>query len=154
MYTFSNRLKTFSIILVVLGVLGVAYGFMTSHKSLDEVKTMLVEEHAHEVAEAGLQAQVAASDHDVSDDSHATHVQEQLAKRPWSAVYVAAFFFMMIALGALAFYAIHIAAQAGWSPLLMRVMEGISAYLLPGAIIVVALAVGSHYIGTNNEIFI
>ena len=54
MYTFSNRLKTFSIILVVLGVLGVAYGFMTSHKSLDEVKTMLVEEHAHEVAEAGL----------------------------------------------------------------------------------------------------
>src|SRR5690606_22069052 len=131
-----------------------------SHKSLDEVKTMLAEEHAHDTSadahviasEDGLTT--VSADAEVSHDSHATHVQEQLAKRPWSAVYVAAFFFMMIALGALAFYAIHIAAQAGWSPLLMRVMEGISAYLLPGAIIVVALAVGSHYIGTNNEIFI
>ena len=160
MYTISNRLKTFSIILVVLGVLGVAYGFMTSHKSLDEVKTMLAEEHAHdESADAHMVAgddshSTVSENEEVAPDSHATHVQEQLAKRPWSALYVAAFFFMMIALGALVFYAINIAAQAGWSPLLMRVMEGISAYLLPGAILVVAIALGSHYIGTNNEIFI
>ena len=164
MYTISNRLKTFSIILIVLGVLGVAYGFMTSHKSLDEVKTMLAGEHAHDSSSDALlvtgsdnleETQTAVSENaEVSQDSHATHVQEQLAKRPWSALYVAAFFFMMIALGALAFYAIQIASQAGWAPLLMRVMEGITAYLLPGAIIVVAIALGSHYIGQNNEIFI
>ncbi|WP_027125676.1 hypothetical protein [Gelidibacter mesophilus] len=188
MYTISNRLKTFSIILIVLGVIGVAYGFMTSHKSLDEVKTMLADEHAHHDGGYETQAHLVAggenhednthdanaydatanvddvqdsahdnvSDHGNAshDDEHAEHVKEQLAKRPWSAMYVAAFFFMMIALGALAFYAIHIAAQAGWSPLLMRVMEGITAYLLPGAIIVVAIALGSHYIGHNNEIFI
>src|SRR5690606_21347360 len=99
MYTISNRLKTFSIILIVLGVLGVAYGFMTSHKSLDEVKTMLVEEHAHEVSQDVSVAEHADSavtaSADVShDDSHAKHVQEQLAKRPWSAMYVAALFFM------------------------------------------------------------
>lgn len=159
MYTISNRLKTFSIILIVLGVLGVAYGFMTSHKSLDEVKTMLVEEHAHEVSQdvsvsEHADSAVAASADVSHDDSHAKHVQEQLAKRPWSAMYVAALFFMMIALGVLAFYAIQIASQAGWAPLLFRVMESISAYLLPGAIIVVLLAVGSHYIGQNNELFI
>ena len=43
MYTFSNKLMTFSIILMVLGALGVGYGFMTSHKSLDEVKTILAD---------------------------------------------------------------------------------------------------------------
>lgn len=173
MYTISNRLKTFSIILIVLGVLGVAYGFMTSHKSLEDVKTMLAEEHSahgggHAVADAthsetAMDAhsdvdenETTASEHVKAshDDEHAEHVKGQLAKRPWAALYVAALFFMLIALGALAFYAINIAAQAGWSPLLMRVMEGISAYLLPGAIIVIAIAVGSHYIGHNNEIFV
>ncbi|MBO3097096.1 quinol:cytochrome C oxidoreductase [Gelidibacter pelagius] len=161
MYTISNRLKTFSIILIVLGVLGVAYGFMTSHKSLEEVKTMLVEEHAHEGNETSVSEHVEGAENTVSnhadvahDDGHAIHVQEQLAKRPWSAMYVSALFFMTIALGVLAFYAIQIASQAGWAPVLYRVMEAISAYLLPGAIIVILLAVGSHYIGHHNEIFI
>ena len=162
MYTISNRLKTFSIILIVLGVLGVAYGFMTSHKSLDEVKTMLVEEHAHDGGhETSVQVHDESADSSVAgqadvshDDGHAKHVQEQLAKRPWSAMYVSALFFMFIALGVLAFYAIQIASQSGWSPVLFRVMESISAYLLPGAIIVILLAVGSHFIGQHNQIFI
>ena len=38
---------------------------------------------------------------------------------------------MMLALGTLAFYAIQRAAQAGWSPVLFRVMEGITAYSSP-----------------------
>ena len=38
------KLKIFSIVLIILGLVGVGYGFMTSHKSLDDVKTMLVED--------------------------------------------------------------------------------------------------------------
>ena len=72
---------------------------------------------------------------------HLEHVLHQLQNKPWAAVYIAALFFMLISLGALAFYAIQIAAQAGWSPVLFRVMEGISAYLVPGAIIVYVLLV-------------
>ena len=172
MYTFSNKLKTFSFILMILGALGVGYGFMTSHKSLDEVKTMLAEEasghgggHAEEATHAVAETHDAHAEEAHSEashgeeihaedahhgDEHAEHVQHQLANRPWSALYVAAFFFMMIALGVLAFYAIQIASQAGWSPVLFRVMEGITAYLLPGALIVMAIAVGSHYIGHDN----
>ena len=71
------------------------------------------------------------------DASHDEHVFHQLQNKPWAALYVAAFFFFMISLGVLAFYAINRAAQAGWSPVLFRVMEGITAYLLPGGIIVV-----------------
>ncbi|WP_298237598.1 quinol:cytochrome C oxidoreductase [uncultured Algibacter sp.] len=164
MYTFSNRLKTFSIILMVLGLLGVGYGFMSSHKSLDEVKTMLAEEashhgggHAEEVshavadshdahAEEASHSDEAHGDDAHHGDAHAEHVMHQIHNRPWSALYVAAFFFMMIALGVLAFYAIQIASQAGWSPVLFRVMEGITYYLLPGALIVVAIAIfsGDH----------
>ncbi|MGQ2982238.1 quinol:cytochrome C oxidoreductase [Flavobacterium sp.] len=84
------------------------------------------------------------------DDAHAAHAEHQkhmdhmlhqLQNKPWSAVYVAALFFMLISLGALAFYAIQNAASAGWSPVLFRVMEAISAYLVPGAIIVYVLLV-------------
>ncbi|WP_417557982.1 quinol:cytochrome C oxidoreductase [Mesoflavibacter zeaxanthinifaciens] len=173
MYTFSNRLKIFAGILIVLGLLGVTYGFMSSHKTLDQVKEMLAAEASHgghgdshqteeHVVKGGNDHSDNAHDtnshgaledaghHSSTDahhgDEHAKHVQHQIHNRPWSALYVAAFFFMMIALGVLAFYAIQFAAQAGWSPLLFRVMEGITYYLLPGAIIVLAIAMmaGDH----------
>ena len=88
-------------------------------------------------------------EHDASHDEHVFH---QLSNKPWAALYVAAFFFFMISLGTLAFYAINRAAQAGWSPVLFRVMEGITAYLLPGGVIVISILVlsGLHW----NHLFI
>jgi len=171
MYTFSNKLKTFSIALIILGLLGVGYSFMNSHKTFEDVETMLAEEahhgggHGEETAHAvdssqethlaenahADDAHPADADAHVDEHSkHVEHVQHQIANRPWAALYVAAFFFMMIALGVLAFYAIQWAAQAGWSPVLFRVMEGITAYLLPGALIVLGIAAASHYLGHNN----
>jgi hypothetical protein len=66
---------------------------------------------------------------------HLTHVLHQLQNKPWSAFYVACIFFMLISLGVLAFYAIQQVAQAGWSPVLFRVMQGITAYLPVGSVI-------------------
>ena len=84
--------------------------------------------------------------------AHAEHVFKQLKNKPWSAVYVAALFFTLLSLGVLAFYAIQNAAQAGWSPVLFRVMEGITSYLIPGAVIVfVLLALGVFRV---HDIFI
>lgn len=180
MYTFSSKLKTFSIVLIILGALGVAYGFMSSHKSLDEVKEMIAHEEAgHHGASHDVQtkAHVVAGVEDHSDnahkadahdaladthsnaeahhsDEHAEHVLHQIHNRPYAALYVAAFFFFMIALGALAFYGIQWAAQAGWSPVLFRVMEGITAYVLPGGLIVllVAFLAGDHiFVWMNPE---
>ena len=167
MYTFSNRLKTFSIALMIIGAIGVVIGFMTSHKSFEEVEALVAAESAHHGgghdAEAAHVAPAASHDthaaeghageevhHEDAHKKHIEHVQHQIANRPWSALYVAAFFFMMIALGALAFYAIQFAAQAGWSPVLFRVMEGITAYVLPGALIVLLIAVASGTIGHYN----
>ncbi len=148
MYTFSNRLKIASIILMVVGALGVGVGFVSMPSNVEEAKAMVAShgddhgsDHGAETMhaeEGGHGATTVAEAHDSSHDEHLLH---QLQNRPWSALYVAAFFFMMLALGTLAFYAIQRAAQAGWSPLLFRVMEGITSYIVPGGIIVFVILV-------------
>ena len=177
-YKISNRLRLTAIILMLVGAVGVGYSFITaSNTTLDDVKEMIAHDESHGGGHGETTAHVGenhATDeqhseashgeetHDVveldghgaenahNSDKHAEHIYHAVHNRPWSAFYIAAFFFMMISLGVLAFYAIQYAAQAGWSPLLLRVMEGITAYLLPGALIVLLIAALSHYIGHNN----
>ncbi|MDD2673555.1 MAG: quinol:cytochrome C oxidoreductase [Flavobacterium sp.] len=83
---------------------------------------------------------------------HLNHVLHQLQNKPWSALYVACIFFMLVSLGVLVFYAIQQVAQAGWSPVLFRVMQGITAYLPVGSVIffIVLLLSGFHL----NHLFI
>ena len=155
MYTFSSKLKTFSLILMVLGAVGIGFGFLNSPKTIEEVETILsADAHGHheEVAHDTHAAHDAHGDHKADahhDDAHTehlNHVLHQLQNKPWSAFYVACIFFMLISVGVLAFYAIQYAAQAGWSPILFRVMEGITSYLLPGSIIffIVLVLSGMH----------
>ena len=154
MYTFSNKLKIASFILMAVGVLGIGIGFMSAPGTVEEAKAMVAahgDGHGSAHAEAGsLSAEMEqAAAHDPSHDVHLLH---QLQNKPWSALYVAALYFMMISLGVLAFYAIQRAAQAGWSPLLFRVMEGITAYLVPGGIAVfVILALSVAHV---NHLFV
>lgn len=81
------------------------------------------------------------------DKAHAEHVLHQLQNRPWSAVYVALLFFLGISLLVLAFYAAQRVAQSGWSIVLFRVMEAITANLVPTSIIMLVLIIltGMHY---------
>jgi hypothetical protein len=130
---------------MALGILGMTIGFMSVPTTVEEAKMIVAahddghgESHAVEDEHAAESEHAVVSDHDASHDEHVLH---QLQNRPWSALYVAAFFFFMIALGVLAFYAVQRAAQAGWSPLLFRVMEGITAYLVPGGIAVFVILV-------------
>ena len=166
MYILSNRLKVFSISLIIIGSLGWFYSYSTSHLTLDQVKELLAEEQHHgSHSDTNHSMETSNEKHHNSDvhhqgdqnghddvahgheDEHAEHVLHQIHNRPYAALYVAAFFFMMISLGVLAFYAIQYASQAGWSPVLFRVMEAITYYLLPGALIVLLIAfVGDKHI--------
>lgn len=233
MYTFSSKLKTFSIILMVLGILGIGYGFLTAPKNIQDVEKILAEESHHggghgeadashgaadahgmpkaaraekdhdnavaadanadahhiEVAEGHEADAPADSTHTAADsvhvaqtnaaaaghgdnndhgadaghgtseaDAHAAHekhlhhVLEQLQNKPWAALYVACIFVMLISLGALVFYAIQQVAQAGWSPVLFRVMQAISSYLPVGSVIffVFLCLIGFHVFPTNH----
>lgn len=171
MYTFSNRLRNLAIAFMAIGFLGLVYGFFTAPKTIEEAKAIVAasahgDEHGASHDDASAEAHHDTTDAHATDASHESHAAEeeghemshdehvfhQLSNKPWAALYVAAFFFFMIALGTLAFYAIQRAAQAGWSPVLYRVMEGITAYLLPGGLIVIAILILSsmHF----NHLFI
>ncbi len=160
MYTVSNRLKIGSIILMALGVLGMGFGFYSAPSDIAAAKEMVAShDDGHGAAHAEEAIHAVAEDHGeeagghaMTEAEHDEHVFHQLSNKPWAALYVAAFFFFMIALGVLAFYAIQRAAQAGWSPLLFRVMEGITSYLVPGGIIVFVILVLSvmHF----NHLFV
>jgi hypothetical protein len=218
MYTFSSKLKTFSIILMALGILGIGYGFLTAPKNIEEVETLLAKEasehggghgeasaaHHEEKAEAthkvetveavhhneAKEANVEESEdsvvanqeithevkseeahetepaivHEVKADkkhaeaqehdpkAHAEHVLHQLQNKPWSALYVACIFFLLLSLGVLSFYAVQQVAQAGWSPVLFRVMQGITAYLPVASVIffIILVLCGLHF----NHIFV
>ncbi len=161
MYTFSHKLKLSAIILMILGLVGLTYSFLTAPKTVEEAKEMVADAHhadthaekdtTHAVIEH-TDTHGEAHENKTHDNAHDEHLLHQLQNKPWAALYVAALFFMMLALGTLAFYAIQRAAQAGWSPVLFRVMEAITAYLFPGAIIVfIILALsGFHF----NHLFV
>ncbi len=150
MYQFSGKLKVFAIALMVIGVFGIGYGFITgSSKTLEDAKETI----AHQKELAAQKAEAAKIDpraiqygshkqmheaeshkdaaHAANTEEHEAHVLNQLKNRPWAAFFVSLFFFFMIALLIFAFYVIQIAASAGWSVVLFRVMEGLSANLVP-----------------------
>ncbi|GAB2764803.1 quinol:cytochrome C oxidoreductase [Salinimicrobium soli] len=167
MYTLSSKLKLFSIILMVVGLIGLVYGFIAAPSSIEDVREMVAHDGHGEVMETPVTGQLEdeleddeegfdfvpsehqldteradENEHMMAEDDelvHLEHVLHQLQNKPWAALYVAAFFFFMISLGVMAFYAVQYAAQAGWSPVLFRVMEGITSYLLPGSLIVFVL---------------
>ncbi|MFV8325041.1 quinol:cytochrome C oxidoreductase [Flavobacterium sp. ZS1P14] len=167
MYTFSSKLKTFSFVLMAVGLLGIGYGFLTAPKDIQEVEKLLAAEthegHGeakHEVAAATTEAHNEVSKtNEVKEEAehkeHVTHVLKQLQNKPWASLYVACIFFMLMAMGVLAFYAIQQVAQAGWSPVLFRVMQGITAYLPVGSVVffVILIICGLH-IFPSNSIFI
>ncbi len=195
MYTFSSKLKTFSLILMAVGLLGIGYGFYTAPKDIKEVEALLAAEshgghaavkneatEAHEAkAEAPIEKGHEATEAHEADQSHEmkaeapiekaheatethegdahaeheahlTHVLHQLQNKPWAALYVACIFFLLISMGTLAFYAIQQVAQAGWSPVLFRVMQGITSYLPVGSVLffVFLILSGLHF----NHLFV
>ena len=150
MYTLPSKLKLFAIVLMVIGALGIVAGFLSTPSNTAEVKEMMASSHDdghsveathnddHDTVKVDHADGHGESVHD-DEEAHLEHVLHQLQNRPWSSLYIACFLFFMISLGVLAFYAIQIASQAGWSPVLFRVMEGITSYLIPGGIIMLIL---------------
>ena len=131
MYSFSSKIKLTALISMIVGLVAVIYSFIATPSSVADLH------HGGEAAH---------------DPAHLEHVLHFLQNKPWAALYVAALFFLLISLGVLAFYAINRAAQAGWAPILFRVMEGITGYLPVGALIFFILLVcsGLHL----NHLFI
>src|SRR5699024_9352023 len=155
MFKLPGNLKVLSLILIVLGAIGIAYGFMTTPSNTEEVEEIVTAQQAknneirlnddHKIDELH-QSGFAEKSRQYNDELDFTKDQRILYKAlhhlkaiPWAVTFIVAFFFFMIALGALVFQAIQYVSQAGWSPLLFKVMEAIHKYVLPGSIIVAVI---------------
>lgn len=167
MFKLSGKLKLISIIFLALGAIGMVYGFISAPSTVDEVKDILATQHTevtHHAEESGIHIVDAIQGEGFAEKAMEStqHVEEghskldktlhQLQARPWAAAFVAAFFFFMLALGTLVFQAVQYASQSGWSPVLYRVFEGITSYVLPGSIIVALLVIfaGTHFFPWQN----
>lgn len=145
MYKISKNLKVLSFVLMTIGVLSIAFGFLTTPSSVEELKRNTdIETVKNSNTENHADANKVVSHH---DDAHAEHIFHQQKNRPWSAIYVSALFFFFLALGTMFFMAVQYIAQVGWSVVLLRIMEAISSYMIVGGIIVflLLLAGGLHF---------
>mgnify|MGYP001080770996 CR=1 FL=1 len=94
----------------------------------------------------------AAGGHAASHDDHGNHhgldaetIAHQKANRPWSALFLNAFFWFSIGLGALFFLSIQYAASAGWTAGLLRIFEAVALWLIiPGLVIVAIFILGGY----------
>ncbi len=213
MYTFPNKLRNIAFVLMILGIIGIVFGFLSAPKTIEDVEKIVAESH-HDGHGAATHDAHATTSHDAhaeaTHDAHATeghaeeakdeahavteldsttvqdttakeevtpvavaktvtpkevkvdehaehqehmeHVLHQLQNKPWAALYVACIFFLLVTMGALAFYAIQQVAQAGWSPLLFRVMQSITAFLpVISVIFFVLLLLSSFHV---NHLFV
>ena len=152
MFEFSSKTKQLAIALTVVGailwIVGFAMNGSSSHEADHGHDAHATEQHVeathdthaeadHDAhGEVAHEAHVDASHDDypgeahaamiesaMTHDAHAEHEAHQIANRPWSALYVAAIFFLGLGLGQLFFLGIQYVAQAGWSAGLLRVME-------------------------------
>ncbi|MGY0406747.1 MAG: quinol:cytochrome C oxidoreductase [Polaribacter sp.] len=167
MYQFSGKLKIFSLVLVLVGAIGIAFSFLNVPSTPEQAMEIIAkqshgEAEAHESSHSesmekqhGTEAHANTSHknseaHESEENheaAHAEHVLHQLKNRPLAAFYVALFFFLGISLLVLAFYASQRVAQSGWSVVLFRVMEAITANLVPLSIIMLVLVglAATHY---------
>ena len=190
MYQFSGKLKTLSIILTVVGVLGIGWSFFTAPSTIEDAKEIIAQQSSHDDGHGETHVENHSDDHNAigahgndhkneltnndhnstsgshkgdahidnemsahgahNDDTHAEHVLHQLQNKPWSALYVSLFFFLGISLLVLAFYAAQRVAQSGWSVVLFRVMEAITANLVPTSIIMLVVILAASVLHMNH----
>ncbi len=137
MYSFSPKLRLYSIILIVLGLVLFTAGYFMNH-GLDDTK---IEHLIESVHASGNNAPTHSSEMVGPQDhtAHLEHAKMQIHNQPLAAIHTIAVFLFGISCCALFFYSIQHAAHAGWSIIVTRVMEAIASYIPWGGAILVIL---------------
>jgi len=174
MFEFTTKAKQLAIGLTVVGailwIIGFALNGSSSHEAdhghdahatemhadaghdahAEEAHDAHGDAHAEEAHDAhGEDAHASHGDAHGAEahDAHAEHVHHQQQNRPWSALYVAAIFFLGLGLGQLFFLGIQYIAQAGWSAGLLRLMEAQAfTIIIPLLVILVITLLGLGHV--------
>ncbi|MBU4538693.1 MAG: quinol:cytochrome C oxidoreductase [Weeksellaceae bacterium] len=139
MYSFSPKLRLYSIIFIVLGLVLFGAGYFMNH-GMDDARI----EHMMEAVHAGGNHAPTNSSEMVGPQDHAAHLEHakmQVHNQPLAAIHTVAVFLFALSCCALFFYCIQNAAHAGWSIIILRVMEAIASYIPYGGAIVVIIMI-------------
>lgn len=146
MYSFSPKLKSTSIILLVVGLVLFAVGFfMNKGLTTEKIEHMMEALHASgHTAPTHSSEMVGPQDH----AAHLEHAELQIHNQPLAAIHFVAVFFFGVSCCVLFFYCIQHAAHAGWPIIITRVMEAIASYIpYGGAILVILMILNVTHIG-------
>lgn len=140
MYQPSPKLKKLAYMLMLTGAVLLAFGFYQGLSRNTEEVENFIQTHPNQFIEEYPHGKSSNEEIREYQIEHAEHLLHQAHNRPWSALYTAAFYFTGLSLGVLFFLAVQHTAQAGWSIVVSRVMEGIASFLpYGGAILLVIL---------------
>ena len=136
-FEFTSKQKMFTYIMIVLGIILLAVGYMTD-KNGAPTSSHTENSTTHEVkAEEGVPGH------------HAEHGDIK-TKRLWANLLLGAYFTFLLGAGGLFFVCVKNAANAGWHVGFMRIPEAMATYLPLGALFVILIGgvwgvLGSHY---------
>jgi hypothetical protein len=147
MYSFSPKLRLYSMVAIVLGLLMFGIGYINNHNTTDEQ----IEEQIHHTEQKYKDNPSLFSKHIDHQDAaeHLEHAKHKVHNQPLSALLIPSMLFFGIGCTALFFYSIQHAATVGWSVIVQRVMEGVAS-IIPwaGALLLIIMIVnamgGSH----------
>ena len=138
MYSFSPKLKLYSIILIVVGLVLFGIGYLLNH-GLNESAIQTMMDNVHHGTEHHTPMNSSELVGPQDNAAHLEHATHQIHNTPFSALLTAAMLFFGISACALFFLSIQHAAHAGWSVIVTRVMEAVSSFIPVGGIILLIL---------------
>ena len=146
MYSFSPKLRLYSIIFIVLGLVLFGAGYFMNHR-MDDARI----EHMMEAAHASGNHAPTNSSQMVGPQDHAAHLEHakhQIHNQPLAAIHTVSVFLFALSCCALFFYCIQNAAHAGWSIIILRVMEAIASFIpYAGALVVILMILNVTHTG-------
>lgn len=146
MYSFSPKLRLYSVIFIVLGLVLFGAGYFMN-TGIDDAR---IEHMMEAVHSSGHDAPTHSSEL-VGPQDHAAHLDHaklQIHNQPLAAIHTIAVFLFALSCCALFFYSIQNAAHAGWSIIILRVMEAIASFIpWAGAIIIIIMILNVTHLG-------
>lgn len=151
-YKFSPRLKMASFALIGAGILIYAVGLFLNIQDQSDPHYIenLLKENPEMFYGEFQSADFQKLNHGEKEHAkHMHHLENQLANRPWAAFLVPSYLSLGIAGAALFFLCVQFAANAGWSMVVSRVMEGIASYIPVGGFLVLIVVFAAAFHGNH-----
>jgi len=150
--------KNFAMIMMVLGLVLAGVGITQIDKSGASHDAHKTEVSSHEGSEHGATAHEATAEHHEAAEEHHNVMTEKFGPRmeyhaenkPWTTrifanLLIAGYFFLMVSLCALFWYAVQYVANAGWSSAIKRIPEAMFTFIpVPFAVLLLTVIIAKN----------